>query len=427
MNTAAAIYAVGSLGIFPSRAFVPALVTASLMRWGDRVPLVRDSEFFRQVQTAGGSSWFTHDITMVVLAVLAVLEILATKNADFREWMNEFDRYVKAAAAALTTLGVLSAADRETVQAIQQAGVGQWILPGFVAAGTYAVARLRGSVMDFLIETDADDDVGLQGLISWAEDIFVVFGLVLLAIYPLLILTVIALVIAGLFLVRKWFERWDEANKVPCSRCGQTIYAHALACCSCGSAVAQPAAVGLFGTAKVGRAADLQDHSLRLVQWHRCPRCASRLESRLPKQLCWACGERVNEDPAFVERYVGWVHGRLHTVLPACFAMSLVPVLGGIVGVIYYRMRVVMPYRQYIPFWRGFLARRLIGLLSALLLLVQLVPLVGGVAIPIMALISGLVHRRTFRKVQGDPKYALPPAGGGAARTTTVAPPAPLR
>jgi hypothetical protein len=74
-------------------------------------------------------------------------------------------------------------------------------------------------------------------------------------------------------------------------------------------------------------------------------------------------------------------------------------VLGVIPGVIYYRLTIVAPFRRYIPAGRGFVLRWGIRLAVVVLVAFQWVPVAGGLAVPLMTLISYAAYRTAFRKL----------------------------
>jgi hypothetical protein len=82
-----------------------------------------------------------------------------------------------------------------------------------------------------------------------------------------------------------------------------------------------------------------------------------------------------------------------------CFVLGLIPVLGVIPGVIYYRLTIVAPFRRYIPAGRGFVLRWGVRLAVVVLVAFQWVPVAGGLAVPIMALISYGAYRTAYRKL----------------------------
>jgi hypothetical protein len=138
---------------------------------------------------------------------------------------------------------------------------------------------------------------------------------------------------------------------------------------------------------------------LRLVEKRRCPVCASRLAERTPHQACTVCGHQPFADPAFVARYDAAVLRRWWQVLPLCFAFGLLPGVGVVPGVIYYRSAWVAPYRRYVPPLRSIVTRWIIRIVCFVLLMIQWIPVVGWVSLPLMALVNHLLFRRAFRKV----------------------------
>jgi hypothetical protein len=119
----------------------------------------------------------------------------------------------------------------------------------------------------------------------------------------------------------------------------------------------------------------------------------------MPRQQCPACGCSAPADAAFAQAYLEHLDQRLGLALTVSFLLSLIPIVGLIVGAVYYRMVLVMPFAQYLPFGRRFLLRWGIRLLFLILVLFQWVPLLGGFVVPLMALISFTAYRSTYRAV----------------------------
>ena len=109
-------------------------------------------------------------------------------------------------------------------------------------------------------------------------------------------------------------------------------------------------------------------------------------------------------EPPFTQAHLDYMNRRLPIVLGISFLFSLVPILGLIVGTIYYRMELILPFSQYLPLGRRFLLRWGIRLLFFILIFFQLIPLVGGLVVPVMALISFTAYRSVYRS------YLLTPA-----------------
>jgi hypothetical protein len=272
-----------------------------------------------------------------------------------------------------------------------------------VGALTYWLGSVRGSLMELLTESDEDDDAGVQGLVSWAEDLWAAAGPILLVLFPLAMALLVGLLSCGMLVLRRRAEAKEDASKLPCAGCGVPTYRCALKCGACGAEVAQPAAIGFLGTALPTPAPDRAAQPYRLAEKKRCPVCATRLSERSPRQSCRTCAHVLFGEPAFLERYLATVRGRLPQVLVVCLLCSLVPVVGLLPGVIYYRMALVAPFRRYIPRGRSLLMKWGMRVLFLVLVAVQWIPAVGGAVVPIMAGVNYVAWRRLFLATQREP------------------------
>jgi hypothetical protein len=109
------------------------------------------------------------------------------------------------------------------------------------------------------------------------------------------------------------------------------------------------------------------------------------------------------DDPRFVQAYVAFIDRRVPLVCAACFVLGLIPVLGVIPAVILYRLQIVAPFRRYLPPGRRFLLRWGIRLVSVILVASQWVPLLGGLLLPLLALINYGAYRQAFQKTASLP------------------------
>jgi hypothetical protein len=107
------------------------------------------------------------------------------------------------------------------------------------------------------------------------------------------------------------------------------------------------------------------------------------------------------DDSRFARDYIAAIDRRLPLVCVVCFLLGLIPVLGVIPGVVYYRMAVVAPFRRYIPPGREFLLRWGVRLAVVVLVAFQWVPVAGGLAVPSMALINYGAYRTVYRRLAG--------------------------
>jgi len=398
MNIDAVLYGLGSATLFTSRAFVPAFLTALCLRFGDQLPLLSRIDL---LQHAGSHpAWLTHGLTISVLGVLAVLEVLSDKIPEAQEALDAVNRYLKPAAAVLTYLGVLGATDRSFVEnaLTQQAGVVDGSLAVLIGGATFLMVSVRTQFYDLLFEADEDDDLGLRSALSWFEDLWAVLGVFLLFVYPVVMLALFGTTLAVLKLLSKYLARREDRARMACRNCGALVYPCAVACQKCGTPLEAPRDIGLFGQAKARPAPDPETQPFRLAQKKRCPVCATRLKQREVRQTCPECGHRLFADGGFADIYVARVTARLPVVLGVSTLLSLIPVLGLIPGMIYYRFTLVGPFRRYLPLGSRFCLKWVIRLLFFILIAVQWIPAVGGVVVPLMAGVSYLVYRAAFTK-----------------------------
>ena len=387
----------GSVGVFASRAFLPAFATALLLRFGPHAPWLADAGLLSHVRDV--PTWFTSDSALAILGLLAALELVAERSPEAGAALDEVHDFLKTGMAVLTYLGVLNATDRAAARAvIHQADLSGYLPVLAVGAGTFLASRARGAVLGPLTEADEDDDLGLRGLLRWVGDLWGGLGPVALILFPLITLALFGVAVLGLVLIEREVEARRERARVPCAHCGRPIYPSAPACPNCHVPVKAPRDVGLLGQPR-DSPADVAALPYRLVAVKRCPACATRFDRRAVKQLCGACGHRLMDDPRFAHEYIAAIDRRVPAVLVACLLLGLIPLLGVIPGVIWYRLTIVAPFRRYIPPGRGFLLRWGVRLAVVVLVAFQWVPVAGGLAVPAMALIHYAAYRTAYRKL----------------------------
>jgi hypothetical protein len=119
----------------------------------------------------------------------------------------------------------------------------------------------------------------------------------------------------------------------------------------------------------------------------------------MPRQTCGACGTVSPADARFAETYMDHVARRLPVVIGVSFLFSLVPFVGLIAGAVYYRMALVLPFSQYLPLRKRFLLKFGIRLLFLVLAIFQLFPVLGGLIVPLMAMISFSAYRNSYHAI----------------------------
>lgn len=411
MSVASLLYSLASVPMFASRPFLAAFVTALLARFGADIPWLRDHEVIQALARA--PHWFTSGWTLLALAILAALEIVGSKHSEVRDFLHDFDGWIKSGVAMLVSLALLDKETADTIHGLQRGGFG---LAGagvaVIGALTWTMAALRRTLMRFLAEIDDHDDLGLQSVLSWAENSWTVLGILFLVVLPIVAVVLSALTALALYLVKRAAEKRELRSKIPCASCGAPVFPHALSCAKCRVLLAAPRAVGVFGQPKARADDDIASHGFALVARKRCPACATPLPKRALQQACVECGTITFESRVEFDDYCCALRARLPRTLLICFAFSAIPVVGIIPGVIYYRLALVSGLRGYIPPLRGCLARVAVRLVRWGLIAFQPIPFVGALIVPAMALLSFWIYQSSLssraRADLGAPRTMVP-------------------
>lgn len=411
MTTSSLLFQLGSLPFFASRPFLAGLITGLLARHGTSLPWIGDNPIVTALSHA--PAWFTSTPFLVVLGVLALLEGLASGSPEARAVVEELDPYIKAVVAALTSMAILGPEDLALIDGLESrasllslGSLGALLVGGAV----YALALVRKAGFEYLDGLDEGDDLGLISLAHWAETSWTVLGLVFLVLFPLAAIALAALTTGGLVLARRRAEAREEAMRVPCASCGERIYATAPRCPSCGTDVASPRAVGVFGQPRKAPAGDLEEHRALLVARKRCPNCATRLREREVRQTCATCGRVTFAGQAEFEVYLASLSRRMPRTLFICAVLSAVPLLGVIPGVIYYRLTIVSGLRGYIPPLTGCSTRVVVRLVNWGLIAFQPIPVLGALVVPAMCASNYWIYRRALVGRAEERLTGAPPA-----------------
>jgi Zn finger protein HypA/HybF involved in hydrogenase expression len=410
MNLALVLNGVGSIGMFSSRAFVTAFAIAAALRWGPDIAFVNQLGLLQQVD--GVPTWFTHDITLMILGVLGALEILATKSPEIRAALREVDSYLKSASAFVTHLAVAGVINHNDVRVINEIVLegSEPLRAGFDLGSPLSIigaavtgmavwysASVRNRLMENIGDADPDDVTFLQSLLSWGEDLFAIIGTFLLILYPPIMIAVTAIVLSTIWLIEHRARRREEKSRVACASCGSLMYPSAVICHNCKQENPSVTDVSWTGRSKLDTLIlDKESHAQKLLRKQRCPRCAHRLKPGLPTQNCSQCDHQVFGNSEQIESYLKVIDSRLPKVLVISALLSSIPVIGLIPGIIYYRQKLVTPLSRYTPFRRGLILRWAIRLFYLILIWVQLVPIVGVLVVPLMAVISYGSYRKIF-------------------------------
>ena len=248
--------------LFASRVFLPLFAVAVAMRFGPDIPLLRGLGLLAGMPAGAAPPWLASDLSLVVLGGLSLLELVAHKSTRARELLNELDPYVKPVSAAIGLAGLLGATGGLPPEGgPATAGFGfTAALVAAAAAATFLLAVARRAVLADAAEADADDDTGLFGLFSWGEDLWSVFGVFLLVLFPVVVAVVVGVVSLVVLLMFARAKRREHEARVACDACGERVSRAALRCPSCGVERRNAERIGLLGGTKLDPVTDPAAH-----------------------------------------------------------------------------------------------------------------------------------------------------------------------
>ena len=395
MSAISLVQAIGSSALFSSRMFLPAFLTAAILRWGEQIPLIRSFGLMADTPTA--PVWFTSDAALVVLAVLSLAELIGDKIAEVRAFTDEAQAFAKPAIAAATSLGVVSATDAHFASVIvHEAGFALPIVALVAGSGTAAMTWLRRSVVDWIENADPDDTLHVRKMLSWGEDFWIFLGIFVLFVLPALMVVLVLAFAAALTLVRRHLAAREEREKVPCVSCAAPMFRSAPGCPSCKAPASTPADVGQMGQAIDRPCGDLRIHRFKLLSHLRCPQCASRLKLGDVLQACAACGTAPFANRAERAGYVAYLDGKQPKAYAIVAALSLMPVLGYICAAVYVQFNLVAPVRVHLPLGRRWALKWLLRLIRWAVLVLQIIPGVNSLAAVVDSVIQYRAHRRAL-------------------------------
>lgn len=425
---------------FAFRTFLPVLGVALIARFGG---------------VSLGGAWLTLDFTIFILLLLSLLEHFAPAL------LYPIERLIKSAAGflvsqslvtgdsaillkyiesvflnidhigasgGLTTFGTTMPYISSTLSTFDQLAVGgalasfvvtflSFIWAGIIAFAIWWLTTIRRGVLDAIRELDEDDELGLRKIINWSEEGWVIGGVVVSFMFPPIAIGMFLLTLLGLFLAKKYMEHQERKSLVPCPTCNEAIHASAITCFSCRHPNPTPLQVNWLGQPKRNQpVTDLNLHRLQLVGRKRCPECATRLKEKGIQQTCTACLTETFANPQQVSAFLTYLNQQLPKTLVVCFFLSLVPLVGLIPGVIYYRISLISNLRGYIPRSTGCLTQWGVRLMNLILIGFQAFPGVGAFMLPLMCLTNFWIYEGS---VKGRSRKAF--GRGGWERERAVA------
>ena len=349
--------------------------------------------------------WLGTEEALVVLGLAALCEGILSHSVTLRPLLVEFEAEVKTVGSFVVVfLALRGSEDLEGVRRVGEVlGVA---IPVTTSFPTWILGRLRAALWIQLVEVDEENDLGLQSVLIWGEEIGVQLGALLVILFPILVLILVAITGGVLVLIRRTAKRAEERRRHPCGSCGASVCGCALFCPACGEEQPAPREIGFLGISRPVPVTDLDHHPYALVRARRCGRCASRFPRRDFRQECSECGFSPTEIPGFLPAYVAEVDRSLPRMLLWCAVFGIVPLLGTVAGYVTYRHVLVSPFRSHVPRLRGALIRFLLRIVHVILILIQATPLAGVILLPLMAFLDYLVWRRVFASTLGAWKVA---------------------
>lgn len=384
----------GLSGFFASRAFLSAFTFAMVSRFGGDIPVLADTWFIQSLSNT--PDWFTHNFTLISLGILGTLELLSDKVPEVREFMSQFDSYLKAIMAAITSMGLLNQGDQKMIDSIIQSGPGTYLMAGVVGVLVFGLASIRSSFLGLLRESDSEDAVGIQKLISWAEDVYAFFGPLIFIFFPVAVSIIVFIIFAIIAWWVKRLELKEEKLKLSCSSCDEKLFRHATECPSCNAPNPTPHNVSIFGGSRKSINPIPESQPIHLVAVGRCPKCAEKLQNAQNSLSCSTCQTQLTLDHQTIQAFLAHQRSKLPIALVICALFSLIPVVGLIPGIIYYRLYLIAPFRRYIPTSSSLFLRWGIRILFFFLVAIQIIPAVGTITVPALAWISFESYRAAF-------------------------------
>lgn len=284
-----------------------------------------------------------------------------------------------------------------TVPAVSVAVVATFFL-------SFEWSRFRAQLLVF----DPGGGLSLATLLGAAEVIFTIAAALLAVFFPRVSLglagvAVCAAVVASI--MRRW---WERSAEVDCEQCHAKVHACAFVCGGCGHLREAPRNALWTGRPGSAPLTSPEHQRMSLTAAGRCARCATPCPGDI-LATCPRChAPRLSKEEA--ARVLRDIDLRLPVTLGVCAAMSVVPVLGLLVGGLYFRLSRNGALGRYASLKRR-LGSRVVMLLATIgLALLQSVPVVGIVSLPALAALQYAMDRRAVVSAIGKLPAAEPAA-----------------
>lgn len=383
-------------------------------------------------------------IVVVILLILTAAEWGMGMSIDTREIQQAYSQFVNPVVATAATMGYIDAGSSQVLNELASTSavilqdasaldtIGRVIQIGasFVVGGfVWFMTVLRVGILNTITELDEDDDLGIQSLLYWSENAFVVVGFVIFVVLPALSILIFLGTLASLFIVRKYLEHREKKSLVACPHCSTMINPSAPTCYQCGTQQPAPRKVGMFGQPIKKTATDLDELRFQLTAHKRCHVCATRLPQKSIHQPCPTCNTTTFTDAEELKTYLNRMHKQLPRTLLISLGLSSIPLIGLIPGIVYYRLSIITSLRAYVPRSVGCMTRWGVRLLNMLLVSFQWVPVLGAAIVPAMCLTNYMIYHqvvnRESQKTFGKSVEMEPAQPAGSRRKAPAKPASP--
>jgi hypothetical protein len=389
-------YALGNNAFFTSRTFLPALITALVIKYPDLVFMLDSAPI------TGDELWLVKDEVILGLAFLSFFEELAIRNPEFARFIEEIDSFIKFAALLAVNNAMVDPMVLEAVFKIDEPSMLASTVTGVaVSTPIFFLTRMRKSFLGYVRDLDEDNDLGLITLANWMENGWVFFGVFFLIVFPIFSFFMILIVLGIIFLIEQYLKKKEEQSKIECSNCKELILPSAANCFSCGTANDRARNVGLLGFPKDSDVRGIDAHKYQLMAAKRCPNCATRKVDRNFDSKCETCNKLPKDLGVDAKIYNETIEGRLKDVLIASLIFGLFPIIGIIATIIYSKFKLAKPYKQFTGFGKRFFVKLVTLFGIIVLIIIQPIPIVGAITCPIIALMYYYAWKAGFEEQYG--------------------------
>lgn len=394
-------YFLTTLGLVPyfaSRALLPLFVTALVLRLGAEWAFL--PSLFGVAAATDVPMWATSNVALLSLGVAAAIEGVILREPALRESFALTETGLKVLLALGLCLVLAPESQAAATDVPSGAGLALDEQPygwAVVIAGIVGVlAHNRARVYTWLSELDTGDDLGLQRVFLSLEEALGVLGVVTVFVVPMLAVGAALGAIVCSFVIARRIQRRRAADLVPCGVCTAPLEACAPHCPECRTAQPAPRAVGILGRTlaqPAGRA-----HADVLKARKRCTFCGTRIHGSGVELACERCNTPVFSSRQAVEVYLQTLSRDIPTTLLVMAAFGAVPIFGLFAGVLYFRLTLLAAIRQYTPTSAQVLGRWALRSTNGALLLLQPVPVLGAVTLPLTAVTSTWFYARQLKR-----------------------------